>query len=245
MKKYTFLLILLFTMGHSIDAKLASSKPPLPTFEDVHEAFTRIVVNEAGWKSRPDINGILEVLLKHGGGRNRSRGYKGSGYGIDYRRFITYAAKASLKTFPPECPWAQPIMKRRYGASDEAARRRHVQRQKKSIGNSLWSSTMKRDCSEPENWSLAYPETQWAGFEDRCKEIFRLTEEYLKGEHPNWCRTLDGEQTKPYWWGGIMDDPDHRWEEVICDEPGAECEGFDWRKDPNNTSCARNSFYRP
>jgi len=66
----------------------AGKKPPVPTFDDVHQRFTAIVLNESGWKSKPDIIGIGGVLLSRGGGRKAWRNHRGSGYGIDYRRFL-------------------------------------------------------------------------------------------------------------------------------------------------------------
>ena len=226
-----------------ISASLAASKPKLPTFNDVHERFTALILNEAGWKSKGDIIGIGGVILRHGGGRNRARSYRGSGYGIDYLKFMKYAARVSAKTFPANSPWVQDALFWRYGKRGPAAREHHIRRQKSSY-NSYWTSTLKKDCSEPANWKKQYPDVPWSGFTERCPALFEMTEKFLKGQMPQWCRSSDGEPATPKWWGGTMDVPGASWEELTCDEPDADCTEFDWRKDPNNVSCARNSFYR-
>jgi hypothetical protein len=226
-----------------ISARLAASKPPLPTFDEVHESFTAIVLNESGWKSVPDTIGIGNVILRHGGGRKHWRMYRGSGYGIDYLKFIRYAARVSSKVFPADSPWVQDALFWRYGKRGDKAREQHIRRQKKS-SNAYWTSTLKKDCSEPAHWKQTHPGKSWLGYTKRCAALFDMTEKFLKGKLPNWCRTESGEPATPRWWGGTMDPPDPEWEELTCDEPDADCDEFDWREDPNNVSCARNSFYR-
>ena len=77
MKKAIFSSILLYAAaagGQSIPASIASGNHLNATFDDVHHAFTRIVLNESGWYSRPDANGIMETILTNTGGRkNASR----------------------------------------------------------------------------------------------------------------------------------------------------------------------------
>lgn len=231
----------------TVSAALASEKLPDPTFEDVHLAYTRIVLNESGWESRPDMNGILEVLLRHSGGRNPKRNYQGTGYGINYRQFMLYAARVSTKTFPATDPWAYQAMVYKYGRTGETAREHHVKRQRSAAGNSYWTSELKLDCSEPKTWKEVYPDIPWSNFKKRCPELFRLTKEYLTGEHPNWCRTFDGEPATPKFWGCEQDV--HRaeaegWEELLCDDPDVDC-SEEKRNDLNNNSCARNRWFRP
>jgi len=228
-----------------VSARLAAEKPRLPTFDDVHERFTAIVLNESGWKSKPDIIGIGGVLVSRGGGRKAWRNYRGSGYGIDYKRFLTYAARASLKIFPVDDPWAFPVMVARYNRKGAAAREHHIRRQKRA-GNSYWTSTFNLNCSEPKHWAESH-DVPWKNYEDRCDILTAKTRGFLEGDHPKWCRTFTGEPAIPQFWGCELDVPRAEaqgWEELTCNEPDADCTGFDWRKDPNNVSCARNRFFR-
>jgi hypothetical protein len=247
MKKAIFLFILLSTATASsqpISAKKAAEKPPVPTFKDAHRAFTRVVLNESGWKSKPDMNGITEILVSRGGGRDYGRRYPGAGYGLDYRRFITYTAKASLKTFPIDDPWAYPIMVMKYDRRGETALNHHVKRQKDSVGNVYWTSSFKLNCSEPDRWKEVYPNTQWEGFTKRCANLVKMTAEYLKGQYKNWCRTQAGEPATPQFWGSkadVLRNKRKNWEEIFCDKPETNCQD---RQDPNNTSCAKNRWFR-
>lgn len=251
MKSLSITALLLCLVGTAaanggIPASLAAGDMPMPTFEDVHLATVRIVKNETGWKNLPDLKAIIQVLVSGGGGR-KGRDYRGSGYGLDYIKYMTFAAEASLRTFPAEDPWALPVMVKRYKMSSEDAIQRQKELQGKIPGNVLWTSSMSLDCSEPYNWSMVYPESPWTLYTERCEALVQSVKETLKRPGENWCRTASGEPATPTIWGGLMDM--HRvkpnWEELICDAPGASCpKDFDWRQDPNRTECAWNKYYR-
>lgn len=233
----------------TIPASVAKASLPKATFEDAHLAYTRIVLNESGWYSPADACGILEVLkigsqppktaLKAASIRLYNRENRTD---IDYTRFVIRAAKASLRTFPIDDPWGKFVFEDRYKKNGIEAAEHHLDRQRKSI-NSYWTSTLKSDCSEPSHWKEIYIDP-WSIYRDRCKDLFRMTSVYLKGEAPNWCRTLDGKPARPEYWGGSMDHPDKRWERLTCNEPGVDCSAFNEGEDPNNGSCAKNFWYR-
>ncbi len=234
MKRQLFLLFIVIAAtahGQTIPADIATGRrmiSPTPRFREVHEAFTRIVLNESGWNSRADIGGILEVHLSNSGGRSTSRERT---YGIDLRRFIYFSARVARRTFPAISPYIFP-----------ESRETHETWQKQ-YGNPYWTSTLKLNCSEPDHWSEVYPKNKWRDYKDRCKALVKLTEEYLKGEHPAWCRIKTGEPAQPQFWGSDADFrrfPEVRtWEELTCDEPNIDC-----TKDRRNSSCAKNRWFR-
>lgn len=244
----------LATAQKLLPASVAAGTMPLtvPTFKDAHEATVRLVRNETGWRTLPDINAIIRVLV-HGSGGRRVRDYQGAGYGIDYSRYMIFAAQAGLRTFPADDPWAYPVMVERYGVEGEAAKAKQREMQRK-VANTIWTSAMKLDCSEPDTWAATYPTDPWSfrsprrkSHEDLCHELVAITKRMLQGKFANWCRTKTGEPATPELWGGLMDR--HRvranWEELICDAPGAVCpKDFDWTTDPSRTECAWNKYYR-
>lgn len=212
--------------GQSIPADVAAGRKPRPTWTDVHTIFTRIVINESGWKSTADVGGILQVHLYNSGGRSEKRA---STYGIDYRRFINFSARVAARTFPPNSPWIRPISVEKH------------ETWQKAYGNPYWTSTVKLDCSEPAHWSEVNKEP-WKNYEERCKTIVKLTAEYLKGEHPTWCRTLQEQPADPQFWGSNDDAkrPEVKsWEELTCNDPSVDCS-----KDKSSGSCAKNRWFR-
>jgi len=245
-------------MAQSIPARLASGRSDLPTpnFKAVHLAFTRVVKNEAGWRNPADINGIGQVVLRLGGGRNTARRGRGTGYGLDYRRIMRGIARASPKTFPGTDPWVVPYMFGRYGTrSITRAREKHLERQKAN-GNAYWTHTMHADCSKPDHWDEVYPNADWRGYEERCPQLFQMTKTWLQGKLPNWCVTAEGESVRPLTWGSRTDMGWVKREltRVWCDTPSAmwtdrdgvvhpDCSDYDYRADPNNQQCSRNRFY--
>lgn len=261
LSRLTLLLSMLcFVMSgaaQGIPARLAAGKGPrTPNFKQIHLAFTRIIKNEAGWRNQADVNGIGQVVLRLGGGRNRARSYRGSGYGLDYRQFMRGMAKASPKTFPAKSDWVTPHILGRYGTKSIAKARVIHRKRQKANGNAYWTHTMKHDCSKPGHWDEVYPLADWAGYEKRCPELFEMTEAWLKGKLPNWCVTSEGDSVRPLTWGSRTDKGWIKREltRVWCDQPDAtwtdregithpDCTDYDYRQDPNNQQCARNRFY--
>jgi hypothetical protein len=198
----------------------------------VHLAFTRLVLNESGWRSTGDANGILRSLINN----IRITG-EFDVTDADHRsRFMRYTALVGNRTFPADSPWL--------GLMTDHARDRHSKNQRR-FGNAVWTSGFHTSCEKPTHWDEAYPESDWAGYTTRCAELVKTTQALLKMSHQNWCHTAAG-PADPKWWGGEMDL--HRvqrdWEEVICDAPGATCTEAD-RSMPNTPpGCTKNRYFR-
>jgi len=204
MKRLTFLILLISAtaFGQTIERKTI----PKLTFSDIHEAFTRIVLNESGWNSIADIGGILQVHLTNTGGRSTNYPTIKNNYGLNYRRLMRFSAAVSPRTFPYKSPWIIPLLSKE-----------EFEKRQRSNGNTYWSSTMKLDCSEPAHWSEVYKEP-WSNYTDRCKNLVKITAEFLRGERLEWCRTKAGTPASPQFWGSKSDAkrPEVKtWEEFI------------------------------
>jgi len=221
-----------------VPARLAALKIPTPTFDDVHERFVAIVVNESGFKSVADQDGILQSLLHGGGGRKHDRRYRGQGYGLDYTKLMRQMARHSKRTFPANSRFLTLTM---------AQRLRLARRQTRL---NRWTSTLKLDCSDPSGWPEKKPDgtpmLSWRLFRERCQRLVETTRAVLQGKVQSYC---DG---RPTTWGSIWDirKPggalDRGWTEVHCDRPPDNpetCEQLTKLELWNSKTCARNTFW--
>lgn len=204
------------------------------TFAAVHLAFTRIVLNESGWRSEADAIGIFQSILTNS---------VGSGFNSRVPRhrasFLRYLSRVGNRTFPADSLWL--------GMTAGHERARHTALQKRARGNAYWTSSFKLDCSKPGNWNEAYPNTSWEGYPKRCAELVARTRAVLLSQTPYGCRTQDGGvAASPRWWGGMMDM--HRvqptWQEIICDDPEVTCSQEDRNASNTTPGCAKNRFFR-
>lgn len=234
----------------TIPASLAAGKVsvPIPTFQELHEAFTRVVLNESGFKSESDQEGILKALLFGGGGRDQSRSGKGTGYGLDYARLMTRMAQHSTRTFPRDSKFLV-VVDARVLAHKNRLRTYQTD----------WTSTLRLDCSEPTGWNQSRSNT-WLGYVERCAALVKSTERALKGGLESHC---DGPITT---WGSRDDlgrddgAAENSWHETRCDRPARlasdppkercdELREQRWTnreanvKLLNSTNCARNYFF--
>lgn len=218
--------------AETISAKLASASVPTPTFDDVHEQFMRIVVNESGWVSDADADGISRALVSQGGGRDHSRRGRGQGYGLDYSRLMRQMALHSTRTFPSGSKFlvfAQPWR--------IAKARRHRTYQNE------WAATLNLDCDQPRGWQEERSGS-WLGYIDRCAGLVRRTGEWLRGDRMSHC---SGDPTT---WGGgrlnLFDEPQDDWREIYCDHPEEgrpPCDDLSLAELRNSRTCARNRFW--
>ena len=234
----------------AIPASLAAGRVtiPIPTFREVHEAFTRLVVNESGFKSEGDQEGILTALLFGGGGRDKSRTGHGTGYGLDYAKLMTRMARHSTRTFPRDSKFLVVV------DSKVLAHKNRLRTYQTD-----WTSSLRLDCSQPIGWNEERSKT-WLGYTKRCAELVRSTERALKGQVESYC---DGPITT---WGSIDDRGrsdgaiENSWRETRCDRPARlasdppreRCEHLRetrWTDAAantellNSTNCARNYFF--
>lgn len=232
------LLVSASALAEQIPAWLASSKVPTPTFKDVHRAYMRIVVNESGFKSRADQDGILQALLYgNGGGRKMARTRHGQGYGLDYTKLMYRMIRHSKRTFPANSRFLPMTTAQRAWLRSKQTRQ------------NKWTSTMKLDCSEPAGW----PEKKldgtgmdpWAAnFGSRCRLVVASTRSFLRGEFPSNCELW------PSTWGSHRDvvrrggPLDQGWTQVNCNAPGMECADLTKQELRNSEHCARNTFWR-
>jgi len=233
-----------------VSAVVAAAKLeiPTPSFEDVHEAYFRIVTNEAGPKSLADQDGILMALLSAGGGRNRERTGQGAGYGLDYRKLMAAMAAYSPRTFPVGSPFLQTLTPERIA---RAIRQRTYQNE--------WTSTLGLDCRQPSLWSEE-KSGLWAGYLKRCQFAVDSTRRVLMGQVQSYCTgliTTWGSFDDRHRKGGPIDEG---WAELLCDRPplvagdppADECPRLREqsvssheanRRLLNSTNCARNYFF--
>jgi len=221
-----------------VPARLAALKFPTPTFDDLHERFVAIVVNESGFKSIADQDGMLQALLHGGGGRKSGRRYRGQGYGLDYTKLMRQMARHSKRTFPVNSKFLMLTAPQRAWLG------------KRQTRLNKWTSTLKLDCSEPTGWPKEKPDgtpmLPWRYFTERCQLLIETTRAILKGRVHSFC---DG---RPTTWGSIWDIErpggalDRGWTEVHCDRPpdnpetcGQKTKLELW----NGTTCARNTFW--
>jgi hypothetical protein len=228
--------------AEGLPAWLAAGRMPIPTFAEIHRAFTRICANESGFKSLADQDGILQSLLYAGGGRREGRTLRGQGYGLDYRKLMKRMARHSRRTFPTDSKFLMMSGKQRMLLA------RRQTRQNK------WTSTMQLDCSQPEGW----PELKKDGsrrmdpwkshYGKRCQVLVETTRAFLKGRIKSYC---DG---RPTTWGSKPDiyrpggAHDEGWLEIHCDRPNPDnpdedCDELEKPDLLNSTTCARNHFW--
>lgn len=232
----------------TILARIASGQLPVPTFDQLHEQFTRVVLHESGFKSRSDQEGILDALLYGGGGRDPERRGRGTGYGLDYAKLMARMAKHSTRTFPRGSKFLSIISPERLARK---ARLRTYQNE--------WVSTLGRDCSQPSGWDESRSNS-WLGYVKRCPRLFKSTREVLQGRFEPRCDgpiTTWGSRDDRRREGGALDS---NWHETFCDRPPmtendppmekcSELRRDRW-SDPeakrellNSTNCARNYFF--
>lgn len=234
----------------AIPASLAAGKVsvPIPLFREVHEAFTRLVLNESGFKSEADQEGILKALLFGGGGRDKSRVGVGAGYGLDYAKLMTRMAQHSTRTFPPNSKFLVVV------DSKVLAHKNRLRTYQTD-----WTSTMRLDCFQPGGWDEGRS-GPWVGYIKRCAELVESTARALRGELASHC---DGPITT---WGSHEDRGrgdgaiENSWRETHCDRPARvasdppqeSCDELreSRRINPeanirllNSTNCARNFFF--
>lgn len=219
-----------------ITALDAAQTMPIPTFHDVHNAYFRIVANEAPFQSVADHDGILQSLLFGGGGRRWLRGEApGTGFGLDYKKLMKRMIAHSPRTFPANSKFLM---------LDLDERKKHRARQ---TSRNLWSSTLQLDCSEPAGWSqfATGPIRDWRKlYFKRCKFAVRSTELFLKGFTRSRC---DG---RPTTWGNDKDTyrpggpAESGWQEIHCNRvPQATCDNLSQRLLLNSKVCAKNHFW--
>jgi len=228
--------------AEQVPARLAAAVMPVPTFDDVHRAYMRIVVNESGFKSLADQDGILQALLWRGGGRKAGRRGYGYGWGLDYRSLMKRMIAHSRRTFPPDSKFLTVT---------------HVQRlrlEKRQTRRNRWTSTLQLDCSEPEGW----PEMKRDGsrrmdpwrshYGKRCRLVVETTRAFLQGRMETHC---DGDPTT---WGSVSDiyrpggAHDNDWLEISCDRPHPknpdyDCDKLTRQQLLNSKFCAKNHFW--
>jgi hypothetical protein len=228
--------------AEQISARLASAVMPFPTFAELHRAYVRIVVNESGFKSIADQDGILKALLWRGGGRKAGRRGRGKGYGLDYRRLMRRMASHSKRTFPVNSRFLV------FTPAQRAALARRQTRQNK------WTSTMQLDCSRPVGWPKLKRDGSrrmdpWRShYGKRCQLVVETTRAFLQGRLASYC---DG---RPTTWGSVPDiyrsggAHDNDWLEIICDrpnpdDPDEDCGTLTKAELLNSITCARNTFW--
>jgi len=228
--------------AEGISARVASAIMPVPTFADVHRAYMRIAVNESGFRSLADQDGILQALLWNGGGRKKGRNKKGHGYGLDYRLFMKRMASHSTRTFPSNSKFLVMTSAERSLLKGQQTRQNR------------WTSTLQLDCSEPKGW----PQKKLDGsrrmdpwkshYGKRCQLVVETTRAFLKGRMRSYC------DNQPTTWGSKPDiyrpggPHENGWLEIHCDRPNLEnpdedCNMLSRAELLNSTTCARNYFW--
>lgn len=225
-----------------VSAFLASGRVPTPAFDDIHLAFTRIVVNESGFNSLADQDGILRALMWRGGGRKAGRDKRGQGYGLDYSKLMKRMVAHSTRTFPTNS---------RFLALTNSQR---VLLSRRQTRQNRWTSTLRLNCSEPTGW----PKTKLDGsrrmdpwrshYGKRCQRVVRSTRAFLQGKLRSHC------DAQPTTWGSILDIRrpggalESGWDEVHCDRPNPNnpdevCDELTKEELLNSKTCARNTFW--
>ena len=235
--------------GQSISAKLAAARMPTPSFVELHEQYLHVVVNESGFKSQSDQEGILDALLHGGGGRVEGRRRRGTGYGLDYTRLMSRMVRHSMRTFPRNSRFLRVVDPRKL-----------AHKWSKRTYHNEWTSTIRLDCGQPSGWDVAVSKT-WLGYVKRCAALVESTRVVLQGRIETHC---DGPITT---WGSRDDRSrkggalDSKWHESTCDRPPqvasdppqekcAELRANRWRDGGaanrmllNSTNCSRNYFF--
>ena len=235
----------------AISAKLAASRLPTPSFDELHRQYMRVSLHESGWKSLADQNGILESMLFGAGGRRMGRPEgRGVGYGIIYSRLMTRMVRHSGRTFPRDSRFLDALSPGKLVRISKLRTRRNE-----------WVSDLQLDCSEPRSWNMS-TQGEWLGYVKRCARLRETTAAFLKGELENHCDgapTTWGSHEDTYRPGGPVS---QGWDEIRCDWPFrtievegeeiASCEELRAAslKNPeakrvllNSTSCGRNRFW--
>lgn len=233
---YFVVLVLMFFIfvpvrADQISSFIASKQIPIPTFNDIHERFAAIIINESGFKSFADQDGILRALLWNGGGRKSSRNKKGQGYGLDYQKLMKRMAAHSTRIFPSDSKFL-----------NITSEQRILLFKRQTIQN-RWTSTLKLDCSEPSGWPETYP--SWKHhYGKRCKLVIRTTRAFLRGRIKSYCTG------QPTTWGSPADvnrpggPRDKGWKEIFCNRSSSEyCYELTKKELLNSATCARNQFF--
>jgi len=211
-------------------------RAPLPTFDELHEQYARICLNESGFSNVADQDGILQALLYGGGGR-RHNSRRTDRWGLDHRKLMTRMLRHSPRTFPADS---------RFLPLDADGRSRHADRQ---TALNRWTSTFTLDCSMPAGWPIVSPDDPagtWTKYAQRCQDFTASTRNLLQGNTPTAC---DGQPTT---WGSDDDvlrpggALDSGWKEIHCDRPpdskqtcALKSAAERWR----SSSCAINTFW--
>jgi len=238
MKKVLVLFSLsIFWQPAYADSRLVSAAAvmveiPVPTFDDVHLAYFRIVVNESGLGCLADQDGILQAMLYQGGGRKYSRNVRGTGYGLDYVKLMRRMAAHSTRAFPSDSVFLPISVERR------------VALEMSQTDHNRWTSTLTLDCSEPLGWSSDTPGTWRANYFKRCSETVETTRAFLVGKLASKCGgtpTTWGSESDTVRRGGPLD---LGWNEIVCDrDPSVDCRSFEVQERLNSRVCARNRFW--
>jgi len=238
-----------FADGKTMPASVAAGRLPVPTFRQLHNAYTRLTLNESGFKSRSDQEGIFRAILHGGGGRNHGRrARRGTGYGLDYTKLMARMARHSSRTFPRDSKFLVVL------TPEKRARKNRLRTYQND-----WTSTFKLDCSRPAGWKESVSKS-WHGYEKRCALLVESTREVLQGKNVAHCDgpiTTWGSKDDRHRQGGALDSD---WHETQCDRPPqvegdppmeecAELRAKRWtdeeanRRLLNSTNCARNYFF--
>lgn len=207
--------------GHaeSVSAELAARRAPRVAFRNVHLAYVRVVANEAGFLSLPDMDGILQALLYPD---------NVAGRGLNLARLMRRIAEHSPRTFPLDSPFlAMASSGRRARSGDKNAQQR-------------WTSTIELGCRVPSGWS--WDARVWDKvYAERCRRLVALTGVFLRVAQSK-C------DSQPTTWGSEEDASrpggpiDQGWREVRCDYSD-QCAGKTLAQRYSTTDCARNRFW--
>jgi hypothetical protein len=181
-----------------------------------------------------DTNGILRSLVTNARLPDKQFDLHQS---EDRAKLLRYMARIGNRTFPVDNPLL--------GLVTDADRQEHTRRQR-LFGNAYWTSGFKLDCSKPDHWDEVYPDSQWAGYTERCKELVLRAQAALANKLPNTCHTAEGVPADPTWWGGAMDlhRVENGWEEIFCDAPGKNCTKEDRLSRNTPEGCTKNWYFR-
>jgi len=187
------------------------------TFETAHAALLRLIVNESGWESLPDADGIFQSVTRDAREQNGR---------INLSRMVMRIAAHSPRTFPAGSRFID--------RADIIAR---LEKNGQSVRH-RWTSSLRLDCSEPNDWPYDVP---WSVYADKCKRTVVIIRSLLAGEIKTQCND------EPMTWGNdaYMIRPggpiDLKWREVFCDS--AACRGLEQAERIKLRECAANRFW--
>lgn len=187
------------------------------TLEIAQAALLRLVVNESGWESLPDADGIFQSVTR--GARERNGR-------LNLSRMVMRIAAHSPRTFPAGSQFL-----------DRADIRERLEKNGQSVRH-RWTSSLRLDCSEPADWQYDVP---WSVYEDKCKRTVVIIRSLLAGKIKTQCND------EPMTWGNDADVQrpggpiDLKWREVFCDS--AACRGLEQAEREKLSGCAANRFW--